>query len=95
MKKKTNCCKSNFGFLCSTEPLYDENSLRSVEKLLVKKSQVSLAVTLVLVIANYYTDLFSWTAKKVRDDNSADVDLEFQEAILPVVDIAVLILRGT
>ena len=95
MKKITNCCKSTFGFLCSTKPLYDEKSLRNVEKLLVQKSQVSLALTLVLIAVNYYTNIFPWTAKKPRDNNFADVDLELQEAVQPVVKVASLIGRGT
>ena len=87
-KRLTSCCKSTFGFL-SCGKTYDEKSLNVVERILLIKSQGLCAIKLILVAMSYDSDYyFIDKAEKQREKNFADVNLEFQEAILPTVKSA-------
>lgn len=53
-----------------------------------------MAARLVLLIVYYYSEsYYIKRAKLLRVNNFADVDLEFQEAVLPVVEIAYFVCR--
>lgn len=86
-RKKASCCKSTFSFLSSAQT-YDEKSLKKVETILLYKVRAFLAARLILTLVGIFSkSYFIRKARLLKDNNFADVDLEFQEAVLPVVYI--------
>ena len=92
-RKKGVCCwsKSSFDFLSSAKAkTYDEKSLQQVNKILLFKLRITLALRLIVYVVNVNSKAyFIKKAKLLQENNFADVDLEFQKMILPSVEAIV------
>ena len=76
VKRAANCCVSTFGFLSSTRT-YDEKSLKQVERILVYKARVAMAMKFGLYLLSFFSPKSYFDrAMLLRVNNSADVDLE-------------------
>ena len=65
-----------------------------IERIQLYKIRISIAAELASVsLALFYKSYFIKEAKLLKDNNFADVNLEFQEAVLPVVEIAFIVGR--
>ena len=94
--KAIHCCKSTFGFLCTAaESHHDEKSVKIVEKLLLYKAQACLLVRLGLFVNNFFSKgYYVKKAGLLQENNHADVNLEFQEMVLPVISTIELLVRA-
>ena len=88
MQRLASWCKSAFGFLSSAKS-YDEKSLKEVDRILLIKVRASLCLRFGLYLWNHYSkNYFIQRAELLKENNFADVDLQFQEAVIPVVETA-------
>lgn len=86
-------CKCAFSFLSSAK-LYDEKSLKLTERILLVKAQVFCCGRLLAILLDYNSgNYYIKRAKLLRENNFADVNLEYQEAVLPTVEVAYVVIR--
>ena len=93
-RKKGVCCcsKSSFDFLSSAKAkTYVEKSLQKLDRILLIRLRVLIALSLVFNVSlinseSYYVR----KVKRLQENNFADVDLEFQNMILPSVEFIVI-----
>ena len=65
-----------------------------IERIQLYKVRIAIAAGLVFVsLAFFSNSYFIKNAKLPKENNFADVNLEFQEAVLPVVEIAFVVSR--
>ena len=92
-KKGVCCCsKSSFDFLSSAKAkTYVEKSLQKLDRILLIRLRVLIALSLVFNVSlinseSYYVR----KVKRLQENNFADIDLEFQNMILPSVEFIVI-----
>ena len=93
-KKGVCCCsKSSFDFLSSAKAkTYDEKSLQKVNRVLLIRLRMSLALYFIFFVIHINSkSYFIEKVKLLHENNFADVDLEFQNMVLPSVEAIVIL----